>query len=329
MRMATAADSAAILEASGGDHGVWQTFGFGEALSRAYREYAHEPRVLDLEDGRRALLPLVRIRRRLRFLRCFESMPFSLTGGLVVEGGRPASPRDLDAVVESLAADSFAARMPPADGEPLPLVAPSRGRLVARSTHVLDLREGFEEIWTRRFEGKVRNQCRLAERKGVQIEAPRSLESMAEYYELYRESAARWGYASPPYPWALFRELAVLLGQGVELKVARVEGRTAAAILLLHGSRTVLYWGAVLRREYASLSPGSLLLARAVEEACGRGARSFDLGASEGLESVRRFKESFGARPAVRHEYLQQRLTSRIVGAAIAVRGRLRSTWPR
>ena len=321
--MAKAADSAAILEASGRDHGVWQTFPFGEALSRAYPAYVHEPRVVDLADGRRALLPLVRVRRRARFLRCFESLPFSLPGGPVAEDGRPASAAELEGIVRGLAADSLAVRLTELDGEEHE-PPPSRGRLVARSTHELDLSGGFAEVWSRRFDGKVRNQCRLAERKGVQITEPRSVEAMAEYFELYRAASESWGYAAPPYPWALFRELAGLLGHGVELKLARVDGQAAAGMLLLHGRRSVLYWGAALRREYAALSPATLLLSRAIADACGRGATRFDFGASEGLHSVRRFKESFGALPTARYEYVWESRIHRLVNAGIRWKRRMR-----
>jgi lipid II:glycine glycyltransferase (peptidoglycan interpeptide bridge formation enzyme) len=50
-------------------------------------------------------------------------------------------------------------------------------------------------------------------------------------------------------------------------------------------------------KEFGGYSGTTALLRSAIEDACDRGIEWFDFGASGDLDSVRVFKESFGARP--------------------------------
>jgi lipid II:glycine glycyltransferase (peptidoglycan interpeptide bridge formation enzyme) len=165
------------------------------------------------------------------------------------------------------------------------------------SSHVLELEGGMERIWANRFTAKVRNQCRSAMRKGVEVRQATGRNDFESYYAIYASAAQGWGYAFPPYPTSLFRELAALRGQGVDLKLACLSGRPIAGVLLLHGRSSTLYWSAAMLKEFASYSPHNALLHAAIEDACRAGMKQFDFGSSGALESVRAFKESFGARP--------------------------------
>ncbi|MEK6303071.1 MAG: GNAT family N-acetyltransferase [Acidobacteriota bacterium] len=166
-----------------------------------------------------------------------------------------------------------------------------------RSTHILSLAGGFESVWTNRFAGKVRNQCRAAERRGVEIRVGKGAADFEAYYPIYMASVSRWGRDATSYPLGLFRALAKLAGKGVELKLAMVEGRVVGGVLLLHGRRNTLYWGSAMLKEYSRYSPMNAVLRSAIEEACEKRMEWFDFGASDKLDSVRTFKESFGALP--------------------------------
>ena len=301
--LATPRESAELLEATEGDYTLSQTARFGKAVARAFAEYAYEPRIFEFGGGQKVLLPLVRVRRRLRFLRCFEAMPFSLNGMPAVVGG-PLSRAHLVAIFAWLRPDILHLN---AGATPAAVWKSScfEGFLEAVdcSSHVLGLDEGMDAIWTKRFSAKVRNQCRSAERKGVEVRVATRQEEFESYYSIYEAATTRWGHQTPSYPRALFRELGTLLGQGVELKLAYVEGRPIAGILLFHGRRSTLYWGAAMFEEFRSYSPHNALLRAAIEEACARGMTKFDFGASGNLESVRAFKESFGARPVYYRDY--------------------------
>jgi len=325
MRLASQAEWASLLESSSADYSLSDTYEFGEALARAYKEYSYQPCVCEFSDGVTMLLPLVRVKRRPGMLRCFEAMPLSLCGAPIAATGN-LSGEHLSAALKSLDPDSIYI-----NGGSVRRLHPTGSRAHAWDpatrdcvTHVLDISRGFEQVWTRSFSSKARNQCRAAERKGVEVVMARTAEDFDTYYSIYVSSTRRWGYDSPPYPSELFRSLAGLLGKGVELHLAKVDGQAVAGILLFCGRNTTLYWSGAMLKEFGSYNPNNALLRIAIERACKRREASFDFGGSGKLDSVRAFKESFGARP-VRYQNLifatpRYRLMSR-ARAALAQMG--------
>jgi CelD/BcsL family acetyltransferase involved in cellulose biosynthesis len=301
--LASASECAELLEASEGDYTLSQTPRFGEALARAFGEYTYEPWMFDFSDGRRVLLSLVRVRRRPARLRCFEGAPFGLNAAPIVTGGR-LDHRHVTALFDRLQPDMLHINTGATIEGPWS-VSDVAGIFEASesSSHVLELEGGMERIWGERFTPKVRNQCRSAVRKGVEVREATGSKDFESYYAIYASAARGWGYAFPPYPRSLFEELAGLLGQGVELKLAWLLGRPIAGILLFHGRWSTLYWGAAMLKEFGSYSPHNALLRTAIEDACQRGMKQFDFGSSGNLESVRGFKESFGARPVRYWDY--------------------------
>src|SRR5215470_17148439 len=302
-RLASVADAAEMLEASGSDYTLSQTFAFGQAIARAFREYTFHPRLFEFSSGPKVLFPLIKVRRRVRFLNCFEAMPFSLNGTPIVVGG-PLKRQHVLSMLGALRPDILRVNAGATsdaisqDG----LDGPLKG--VEHSSQILSLEGGIDTIWRSRFSAKVRNQCRLAERKGVEVATATDAADFSNYFSIYKIASARWNSQSPRYPWALFRELATLVKHGVELKIAYVKGRPIAGIVLFHGRRSTFFWGAAMLREFSSYSAHSALLRVAIEEACARGMTQFDFGASGPLESVRAFKESFGSRPVRYRNYV-------------------------
>jgi lipid II:glycine glycyltransferase (peptidoglycan interpeptide bridge formation enzyme) len=73
-------------------------------------------------------------------------------------------------------------------------------------------------------------------------------------------------------------------------------------------------------KEFANYSANNGLLEVAIREACQRGAMNFDFGASGELESVRKFKEQFGAAPVA---YQSLRLQSNRYKLAAGIREKL------
>lgn len=296
---ASADECTELLEASEGDYTFSQTPRFGEAVARAFSEYTFEPWMFDFSDGRRVLLPLVRVRRRPSRLRCFEGAPFGLNAAPIVIGG-PLDRRHVAALFDRLRPDMLRINTGATVEDPWRSVSEVTEifEAIPSSSHVLELEGGMEKIWGERFTRKVRNQCRSAVRKGVEVRQATGAKDFESYYAIYASAARGWGFASPPYPPNLFRELAGLLGHGVELKLAFFLDRPIAGILLLHGRWSTLYWGAAMLKEFGSYSPHNALLRTAIEDACQRRMKQFDFGSSGPLESVREFKESFGARPS-------------------------------
>ncbi len=292
LHAATSGEWTQLLSQTESDYALSQTFEFGATLGQAYPEYAHEPQIAEFSNGARVLLPLVRVQSRL--FRVFEAMPLSLNGLPI---GINASVAQISAALNSISADVLRVSGGALSEAP-PEISPAMERSMGE-THVLDLSVGFDEIWTNNFGSKVRNQCRAAIKKGVETFEAQTPAEFDDYYEIYVKNCARWGYDAPPYPRALFRELCELRrqnnGEGVQLQLARVEDETVAGVLLFHGRRSVLYWSGGMKREFSSLSPNNALLEVVIRQACECGHRLFDFGASGPLDSVRKFKESFGA----------------------------------
>lgn len=291
LRAVTANEWTQLLSSSEGDYALSQTFEFGAAFGRAYPEYTHQPQIAEFDDGARVLLPLIQVQSRL--FRVFEAMPLSLNGMPI---GIGASATQISAALDAVSADLLnvsSGALAPMPDAITPAMVRSPGE-----THVLDLTLRWDEIWKNKFDSKVRNQCRAAIKKGVETFEATTVEDFEAYYEIYVENCARWGYTSPPYPRALFRELCGLQrqnGAGVQLQLARVESEIIAGVLLFHGRRSVLYWSGGMKREFSSLCPNNALLETVIRQACEHGIELFDFGASGPLDSVRKFKESFGA----------------------------------
>jgi hypothetical protein len=319
LRPATANEWDVLLRGSPADYALAHTFEFGRAIASAYSGYTFEPRLGEFEDGTIVLWPLVRLPGKLWFLRRFEAMPLSLNGLPVVARGELTS-RHLSALISALGADSLELNSGALDNAPTAF--PTGSWEVRKAvTHVLDLRGGWDAVWETRFSNKVRNQCRMAWKKGVAVRVARGAADFESYYQIYCDSTRRWGYIQPPYPFALFQALAGISGPGVELKLGLVDGQPIAGIVLMHGCRSTLYWSGAMLKEAANYSVNNALLEVAIREACERGAVIFDFGASGELESVREFKERFGA-VATSYESLglQSRRHSLLVAAARCLR---------
>ena len=76
-------------------------------------------------------------------------------------------------------------------------------------------------------------------------------------------------------------------------------GRLACAMVVLAGRRHALYWQGVshIEADQKSAHPMARLLDAVVQRLHAQGVTHFNLGASQGLPNVQRFKEEFGAQP--------------------------------
>ncbi|HAV42857.1 TPA: hypothetical protein DCX15_02430 [bacterium] len=164
-------------------------------------------------------------------------------------------------------------------------------------THILDINKEFNEIWNHNFTSYARNRCRKAEKCGVKIYVDNSTEAFLDYYEMYLDSAKRWGRKNPPYPLEFFINIAKIASKMVKLWVAELDNKRIAGILLFYGGDQVIYGSGAFYKQYAFSSPNNLLIKEAIRDAC-RKWGYFNFGSSlvggRELVGVRQFKESFG-----------------------------------
>ena len=177
--------------------------------------------------------------------------------------------------------------------------AAARGwRVLPRETHLLDLRPGLEAL-RRGYHATKRNQIAKPVRIDSRIALARTEADLLPYFEVYADSLQRWGRAGAwPYPRQLFLDL--LRSPAARIWTHHVQGRLACAVVFLECRHQALYWQGVSRidEDQKPAYPMARLMDAVIQDLCARGVPVLNLGASDGLPQVRRFKEEFGARPA-------------------------------
>ena len=183
-------------------------------------------------------------------------------------------------------------------------------------THILPLSQDAEAVWNS-MGGKTRNQCRKANQSGVIVELENSSDAFCKYYNMYVESARRWGRRSPPYPWSLFANLQRRADMGrIKLWLAKINGEPVAGALCFYGTTEVIWWSGAMFAQYSKVCPNNALQRAIIEHACQRGYRSYNMGGSGDLEGVRRFKEGFGAKRLDYQVYERERTIYRAYAIA-------------
>jgi hypothetical protein len=238
-----------------------------------------------------------------------------LPGGPLSEA--PFDSARMDAFLSGLARHpnaSFRLSLDPRDSR---ILTPRASRtLFADRFFVLDLRGGFETVYRDRFAKDVREQCRKAKRRGVEVRSEPSRRGFRDFAALHAAAAAAWDVASRQ-PAALFEalaELATAPDRPVDLLLARSRedgDRLVAGVLVARGPRTHTCWLAAMDRRARRLAASVAAYRGAVEAACDAGAERLLLGASAGIASIEAFKRSLGAE-AIEGEH------------QLEVRGRLR-----
>jgi hypothetical protein len=165
-------------------------------------------------------------------------------------------------------------------------------------TQAIDLERGFDAVY-RDWSHQCRNSERKARRSGVLVKLAQTEEEWREYYQAYEDSLRRWGdQALSQYEWALFREMFDAHSDHIKLWLATTkEELVVAGVLVCYAKTHAFAWHAAALQDYFALRPFNRLYYEIMRHASETGYRWFDFGPSAGLEGVRRFKKSFGARP--------------------------------
>jgi hypothetical protein len=195
---------------------------------------------------------------------------------------------------------------------PWPLApAPRTGSGGAHLTAVVDLRDGIEAALAN-VDGTFRRMAGQAVRRGVVCEPSPGEDAVSTYYELLCESAKRWGIPEPVERRKLIEALVRYGGRDVEIWFARAEGRAIAGGVVFYGSEEFFFWSAAMLTEYGRLRPSNALNFALLRAASQRNMRWYNLGSSEGLPSVARFKKDLGARDIAYNEIRSTRIPLRV-----------------
>ncbi|MBI1866917.1 MAG: GNAT family N-acetyltransferase [Methylocystis sp.] len=263
-------------------------------------------------SGRQLVLPMV-AKRIGKFAVVEDSLPHGWGfGGLV--GAGAVTPDEAAAVCADLVARRLLRlRVCPnslqgsAWSQALALGPPNAITIPCRA-HAINLDGGVGAVW-KRFSDNARRGVRKAEKQGVEIECDTTGRLLGVFDELLTLSMRRWARQQKEPLWlarlrqrrlgprSRWRQIAERTAGGVAIWVARWRGQPAAAIVVLRGPNDHYTRGA-MHKELAGPSRANVLLQwLAIQDACQRGARWYQMGQSgwDG-DPVGRFKESFGAR---------------------------------
>ena len=275
---------------------------FARALASAFPHLEPAP-VSVRYNGNTYLIPAVRTRNRM-LPRHVEAFPFGGYSCVLDENGTPADAATSTEVLREAASEggelSFVAwplaEQPVADGFDTRTY----------ETAVIDCGAGLDAALAG-MRGVTRRMVGQAIRRGVTCERyATDASGLDTYYEMLSEASVGWGLERPTIPRPLLDAVAHYGGEDVELWFAVLDGRPIGGGVILFGRDELFFWSAAMRREFSTYRPSNALNARLIERACERGVRWYNLGASEGLSGVERFKSDLGA-TAIAY----QRLTTR------------------
>jgi len=277
----------------------WATYYHSREWAELWCRYTEDwyhpsPAVATFSDGRQALLPLSSEKRESES-RGYVSSPPDTYGGWIAAEPLARSHAELLTEFLTTKLGKLDWQLNPFD----PLVADLGIQAdEPDETHILDLSIGFDSIY-----GHFSSACRRAERKarrsGVSVRLARTKADWQEYYRAYEDSYRRWGsQALSKYEWHLFELMYELRSDDLRLWLAmNDEGRIIAGAVMGYASNHAAYWHGAALEEYLPLRPTNLLFTEIIKDASRRGLKWFDFNSSAGLDGVRRFKESFGAKP--------------------------------
>jgi len=245
---------------------------------------------LQLPDGHWAVVPLIRSGRRWSV---YDGLPldghnaFMRDDGLLLDG--PSLQAALQ-ILERWKVDRLMLNFWPQ----LSVVHSPKWQLQTFDASIIDLADGAD-VAIERMDGKSRRMAGQAVRRGVECRQSTDTAAIDAYYELLSMSTRRWGKEAPVVSKRFLQALVAHGGADVEIWLAHFEGKPIAGLIGLYGSQECYVWSAALDIEMAVLRPHNILHMTLMRAAAARNVRWYNMGSSEGLPNVKRFKDALGA----------------------------------
>jgi CelD/BcsL family acetyltransferase involved in cellulose biosynthesis len=262
------------------------------ALAKAFGTMEPAPLRVRVHGEPPVIVPLMRMGGGA--LRWREFCGFPLGGYTCFLDERDGAPVDeirANHVISEIARFAHAATLVPWPLGPRPTL---RHEGATHETAVVDLRGGIDAALAN-VEGVFRRMAGQAARRGVTCAPSREADAVDTYYELLEASAKRWGLEKPSTPKALIGALVEYGGDDVEVWFARAEGRAIGGGVVFYGASEFFFWSAAMLAEFGRLRPSNALNFALMRAAADRGMSWYNLGSSEGLPGVARFKSDLGA----------------------------------
>lgn len=226
------------------------------------------------------------------FVRALWSLPYGTYGGPVTTGD--------DSVAEALV-KAFASTREQRGVHEVGLVDIRNSVAAAgfsseeSTTHFLELKPDFEEVWLKDFDRTKRRQTRRAAKEGLDVVEAKTLQELKSYYRIYEQRVQEWRQPNP-HPEALFTRLYEQGNGRVRLFLAFLDDNLLGGHLNFYFKDTVIAWNGVTTRDSRSMQASTLLYSACLRDACKNGYRYYNLGGSLGKRSLMDYKEAIGGK---------------------------------
>ncbi|HKW01019.1 MAG TPA: GNAT family N-acetyltransferase [Vicinamibacterales bacterium] len=186
-----------------------------------------------------------------------------------------------------------------------PLLEQSGASHQEQETHVLRLPESHDLAFAG-YKKTRRTEIRACHARGVTIRPARHHDEIDAYCRLHEKLEAAKNFRVR-YPAKLIHAL-LALPNVATLLIAEVNDQVIAGAFFIRDGDCLMYWHGAADRDFASYVPSGALVDRGIQLAIAEGMRTVNFGASTS-DSLRGFKESFGAEPAQNRTF---QLTARV-----------------
>ena len=172
----------------------------------------------------------------------------------------------------------------------------SRSEMVIRksATHILNLSDSYEELWSNHFQPRNRTAIRRAQKQGVQVRWSNDPEAISNLKKLYENACSTWEGVET-LPLEFFDHLTGQDDEKIRVWFAYLDNDVLAADVMLYGKGEIQYFTGAGDRRFSSLNGSKLLMSEIIRDASQRNFSSLNFGASSGLSGVEQFKRHFGA----------------------------------
>ncbi len=266
--------------------------GWSKAVCRSYPHLKPFPVRVQVANGKCFIVPLLSSTGRLMRLKHLIGMPSGSYTCFIGDDGELPGSEECSQIIDALSryADALTVVLWPM----LPQNKRPHERVTMHETGIIDLRQGAEQALAR-VSGISRRMAGQASRRGVTCNRESGPEAVDLYYAMLEESARRWGLPAPTIPKRLLATAVEMGGDEAQIWIVRHAGNAIAGGVILYGSREMFFWSAAMRTEHSALRPSNALNFALISAAAQHGVDWYNLGSSEGLPGVARFKRDLGA----------------------------------
>ena len=278
---------------------------WAKIIEKSFDDYRTATRLYHIND-KTILVPMME--KNPHGFKYFESMPGGY-GGFFSESDITTD--DFKSIVNDIVGGrnlSFSLALPPFEH-----IKPGKSPIkdewklkdIDNYVHFLDIEnKDFKQIWKNNFKKSTRKHIRKAKRSGVETRDASSIDDFKTYYDIYVKATKKWGLGSPEYPFDFSRNLYMYGSSHVKLRLAFKDDKIIAGLLCFHYAKTIYQYSSAFLPEYGNLNPGNLLRSDAINQACIKNYKVYNLGHSGDLKGVRKFKAGFGAEEVEVKRYL-------------------------